>query len=328
MPLFARVRRLGEPLSAAPHKSAARQFLKGGKRGWSSQDTFWVARIQAIMRNSTKGSCLLRWLAAAGAVIVIPSSVSVADPIDVISGVIRGRVTDASTSEPIEDICVVVVSAHDVGTPVADVGGPPATGGPPPMGPADLYQLSGTARTDQDGRYVVSGLRPDTYKIGFTDCWDQDPRYFTQLFDGHDAYDFAHATRVVLPPLGVSRADARLRARTGISGRVTDPTGKPLEDVCIRPEYLRREGPQHFVNAPIGRTREDGTYFMPGPDNFGPPGSLFKLKFDHCIALTSPERSPYATQWWPFVASYQDALTIGFRQGDSLHNFNAILTSR
>jgi len=121
----------------------------------------------------------------------------------VLGGRITGTVTDASTQQPIADICP---AAFD--------------------GDNDLGQ---TSCTDSSGAYQIIGLPPGNYQVQFT---DPNHIYSDQWWNG--AADQTNATSIAVTGSGtMSGIDAAMHRGGSISGTVTVSGGVSPANVCM-----------------------------------------------------------------------------------------------
>jgi serine/threonine protein kinase/protocatechuate 3,4-dioxygenase beta subunit len=127
---------------------------------------------------------------------------------------ISGRVVDAVTSQPIAD---------------ADI---------------DADGINGTgshnhSRTDSDGRYVLGGLAPGSYKIKVR---AEEQNYIQQYYQNALDWDDAQALSVASRQ-SVENIDFRLALGASISGKVVDgATGSPIVDMEVYVDRLDGEG--------------------------------------------------------------------------------------
>lgn len=146
------------------------------------------------------------------------------------AGAIAGTVTDATTGDPLDGICV----------------------------DAQNDTSYGNACTNPDGTYEIDGLAPgDGYVVNFND--------FSGAHIGeyaHDAHDYESAERFTVTAGETVQVDEDLDQAATISGHVTDAsTGDSLANVCV----LGMDQPES--DDPTGGyacTDEDGNYQMTG----------------------------------------------------------------
>lgn len=121
-------------------------------------------------------------------------------------GQIDGTVIDAATHQPVAGVLVQAYGSDD--NEVA------------------------TAFTDASGHYVLSGLDPGDYKVGFLPA-SSGLDYLTQYNDGASTLDDADPVTVTVGQ-SAHLSDAQLRAAGTISGRVTAAsTGEPIWGVWV-----------------------------------------------------------------------------------------------
>ena len=130
-----------------------------------------------------------------------------------VGGTVNGTVTDESTGEPLEDICVYASGASPI-----------------------------TVHTDASGNYEIGGLSTGLYAVDFYDCRRR-PVYFSEWYNDRPDAESADLLAVTLKEK-ISGIDAALRPRGIINGTVTDETtGEPLLDICVQTGPYVRFGP-------------------------------------------------------------------------------------
>ena len=112
-------------------------------------------------------------------------------------------------------------------------------------------RYSGSALTGTDGSYEIVGLTTDNYKIRFRDCGRNN--VLGEYFDDKPS-------RASADPVGVEAGiqtpdiDAQLAEAGSISGRVSNSSGDPLDDICV--VAYRENGRRAGSNT----TGPDGNY--------------------------------------------------------------------
>jgi len=184
-----------------------------------------------------------------------------------------------------------------------------------------------------DGRYVITGLRPGSYAIGFRDCGAAG-RFLTQWYGGSVLPDAAaHVVvsagvpialkPVTLKPVdgmrAVDRAGARRAAaraagssaasRQSISGVVTNSAGRGLPGVCV----------SVFTSSVNSVTGEGTLTGSGGHYRFGVKPGKWEVSFANDCG------GNYAPQWWKHVGSQPKATKLNVRRGSHFTGINAKL---
>lgn len=164
----------------------------------------------------------------APAVVTVPPAQSGIDvALTPVLGSVSGTVTDAATGGALSGVTVRAVSSDG--------------------------SVAGSATTSADGTYALSGLRPGTVTVDFT---DPSGRYLGQWYAG--ASSPASATALTMP-VDVTAIDAALTARRSLAGTVTDTaTGGPVEGIRVT---LSAGG----TTAATTTTAADGSYRFVAP---------------------------------------------------------------
>lgn len=193
------------------------------------------------------------------------------------------------------------------------------------------------------GRYLLSGLRPGRYRVGFGSC-GQPGRYAGQWYGGALTAGGARPvlvapgrptilSPVTLRPVGGTAfvaASARAmrsklvapgRPATGkppaLSGTVTNSAGQPLSGICVAAEEVTGPG---GAGAGIGLdTAKNGTYRFPA--GFFGNGSKWKVSFSTGCA----NKGNFAPQWWKDAANARKATILHFRKNSHFANIDARL---
>ena len=154
-----------------------------------------------------------------------------------LGGVVSGLVTDEA-GQPLEGICI----------------------------------NDGSAETDANGRYRLTGLPTGTVKVGFSDAaCERRTRYLGEWWSDKPDRDSANAVPVVAGE-ETTGIDAQLALGGWISGRVTDDAGEPLSNICVAIPSENGGGYSEFDT-----TDETGTYLL-SPLKTGD----FKIRFWDC----------------------------------------------
>ncbi len=166
------------------------------------------------------------------------------------------------------------------------------TGGPPE-----------TAVTDGDGIYVMRFLRPGEYtvKIDTPKGW----RVRFPMVSGPRLRETANEARVRLDAESDANAGFVLAANTQMRGRVLDPDGKPLKNVCVNLEALSTNSGNGRISSCTGA---DGAYLL----EMIPPGP-------YRVAANGGNRrsaaAPFGAVYYPGVADRNDAQIVTVSEG-------------
>ncbi len=201
------------------------------------------------------------------------------------------------------------------------------------------------ARTAADGRYELA-VRAGSYVLAYRDCQASGRGLQASAAAGPDTVRQvrAVASATVLPPVtlpqptsrsslqtalaaaGVSvpqaprrAADTRARAGEqdtrldGWAGRVTSPSGRPLEGICVA---LIGKGYAEGIG-----TARNGTYYFSSEI---PPG-WYPIEFtSNCRSFPFPT-GPWAPEWYRHAFSQADATKVHIQAGKITRNVNAVM---
>ena len=135
-------------------------------------------------------------------VTVPPAQTGIDVALTPVLGSVSGTVTDATTGGALSGIDVRAVAADG--------------------------SLAGSTTTSSDGAYALSGLRPGTVRVEFT---DPGGRFFGQWYAGAGSPESATSLTM---PRDVTGANASLTPRRSLEGTVTDTaTGGPVEGIRV-----------------------------------------------------------------------------------------------
>jgi hypothetical protein len=189
---------------------------------------------------------------------------------------------------------------------------------------------SGTraAVTGQGGRYLITGLRPGSYAVGFRDC-GAPGHVMDQWYGGSILPDGASRVQVtattttlgpvILRPSGGMRATYRAAAGhaaspaasgASISGVVRNAAGKGLAGVCVSASTFT-------ANSASGEgtlTGRGGRYSLPG---------LSRGRWE--VSFANDCGGKHAPQWWKHVGSEPKATLIKLRRGSHVTGIGAKL---
>jgi uncharacterized repeat protein (TIGR01451 family) len=139
--------------------------------------------------------------------VTAPNDTPAIDAALVLGGSISGTVTDQTTGEPLERICVRNVDR---------------------LNNADAF-----AMTDAEGRYTLRGVGVGTHRVRFADECGGSGDYLAEWYDDQPTFSDADLVTVV-GTQDTPGIDAGLTRGGSISGTVTDAaTGEPLQGICV-----------------------------------------------------------------------------------------------
>ena len=188
------------------------------------------------------------------------------------------------------------------------------------------------AVTTSGGRYVITGMRPGSYAIGFRDCGAAG-RYMNQWYGGSILPDVATLIRVTantpvtlkpvtMQPVGGMRARDSAAARTAaarsgrsaasgpsIKGVVENAAGKGLSGVCV----------SAFTSTATSATGEGTLTGRGGHYSFNVGRGRWEIGFANECG------GKYAPQWWKHVGSEAKATLLNVRRGSHFSGIDAKL---
>jgi hypothetical protein len=195
-----------------------------------------------------------------------------------------------------------------------------------------------TALTDSAGRYIVGGLVPGSYTVGFSDCADP-ALYFREWYGrsftpaGAEHVTVLSGRSIALGPVdlrptnpqtAIAAQERALREHPRqvsadaptISGTVFSPAGRRLGGICV----------WAWANVPGGQegtgvsTSRRGTYRF-GPETGGLPGTKVTVQF----TTGCGNNGNFAPQWWKHTATEAKAATLSVPAGSHLAGIDARL---
>jgi hypothetical protein len=208
----------------------------------------------------------------------------------------------------------------------------PARGDDPPDPPATGPAGAVHGFTSGGGRYLLSGLRPGEYRIGFRACAAQSGRYVSASFSRPVLVVAGHPTSLrpvtlrPASPMAYLAASARAsfspdRAASSsgprISGTVTDSRGKPLAGICAGANPVDTGGGPPPVGPEV-KTGRNGTYLIRG--GLLNPGRWKIVFFRGC-----GNKGNFAPQWWKFAGTENKAKVVVIHSHTHLTGINARL---
>lgn len=220
----------------------------------------------------------------------------------VVGGEITGTVTDEA-GEPLGGICVWADRDTDE-EPVSGDG----------FRSDVVVAFGGRPATDDSGAYRIGALQDGDYRVHFWDC-NRPRRYLDEWYDGQPDHGSAD-TVPVSEGEETSGIDAGLALGGWVQGRVTDPEGDPVADICVDVE----DGPS-FGYA---RTGEDGTYLL-GALRTG----TYRVRFRDCswpsVYQSEYYDSVYQSEYYDDVRWASQATPLDVVEGEGVFGIDADL---
>ena len=166
---------------------------------------------------------------------------------------------------------------------------------------------SGSAMTDADGVYVVSGLAPGDYWVQFSG-----PMGSNLVSEYHpNTTNYSMAVQLkVSAGARVAGIDASLAAGASITGHVTDSQGQPLQGVNVS-----------FSSVTIG-----GTYASAMTDGRGVYAITGLLAGDYRVQFAAPLGSNLVSEYLPDTTNISLAVPVKVSAGASLTGIDASLS--
>lgn len=181
------------------------------------------------------------------------------------------------------------------------------------------YVPNGTAQTDADGNYTISGLQSGTYQVQFGGFNYLDPNgaspYLVEYWN--DSPTLANATALTVaagsPTTGI---DAALTLGGSIAGNIKNSSGANLEGAQV--QTIVQNGSDRFSIRTVS-TDSLGNYVVRGL----PTGS-YLLYYDD-DPYYNPDLINYAPQWWNNKPNVDVATPIAVTLGQALAGKNVVL---
>ncbi len=241
---------------------------------------------------------LLAGAQAAGRVAIAESQATaptISRTIPADEAVLQGRVVEANSARPIAGATVLV------------------------MGPSSAQAV----KTNDDGRFEVSGLKPGIYTLNVR------ARGFVEDYYGRNTASLMDFGARITAPGGriTSGLDVRLQPAGSISGRITDSKGAGIAGVEV--ELVREQGIGGFAPAGGGfaQTVADGSYRMTDVV----PGDYAVRAYTGRDAKHTVDGKPvvYTATFYPGVADAESAQRLRLYAGQELLDVDfALETSR
>jgi hypothetical protein len=169
---------------------------------------------------------------------------------------------------------------------------------------SEAEEVKGSSTTNAKGEYAVAGLPGGEYKVGFSD----QPEYANQYYKKQSSFENANFVSVVegSPTTGI---DAEMLQPGKITGRVTNTTGAPVEDVNVEVNG----GEFEFIAGTSAVTNANGEYTI---ENL--PEGVYRVSF-------SPRGSTYLPQYYNGQGSFASANPVLVSAGKTTPGINAVL---
>ena len=247
-------------------------------------------RIQ--FRDCTGGPYLSQWYSS-------QSDFNSSTPIVLTPGAVRSGIdaqlgTGTSVSGTVTD---------SGGNPIPNVG---VSVNPPTGSGASAY-----AQTDPSGHYTTNALPPGSYVVQFQST----PTYAGEYWNDKLSRDQADPITIAPGDAPVhGGVDAVLAVGATVSGRVTGPTGAPLQNICVDSVIDTSSGRDGLGGT---TTASDGTYTITGL-----PATTLKIVFRDCNNV-----GPYVQEWWNDQTNPDAATAITLAPGDARTGVDAQLAA-
>ncbi|MCE7989954.1 MAG: hypothetical protein DYG89_53075 [Caldilinea sp. CFX5] len=172
------------------------------------------------------------------------------------------------------------------------------------------WQQVANTNTDPNGYYSLSGLTPDTYRIGFAVMYP--PGAFAgEFYDNASMIDDA-TDIVVREGEATLHIDAQLGRPGRLSGRVTNTNGEPLADIVVGFYLYLHSDSNNSHWYPAGSTQTDfnGVYTSPGLGS-----GLYRVGFQDY-------RNIYHSGYYPHAGYLENAATVSVTSEITLTDIN------
>ncbi len=165
------------------------------------------------------------------------------------------------------------------------------------------------AVTDADGVYEVYGLPPGDYTVGINPPPGLKIKF--PMFAGAAIKGFARtrldSASVTLNERSAASVDFVLVEDTSISGKVLDPDGRPMKDVCLDMEPSTG-GAKNF--RVFDCTKEDGSYLLKDM-----PSGSYLIVANRTSSITA--KSPFRATYYPGVNDKSAATVVAVARGEA-----------
>lgn len=176
------------------------------------------------------------------------------------------------------------------------------------------------AKTDQNGVFEIYGLPPGKYVVEpeTPAGWKIDPYWFRYSPSVH-GYDYAKPealkqVEITLEPKKHASVDFVFEIDNFVSGRVIDPKGSPMHEVCVyllQPDAKDRFGPSDC-------TDESGRFEITAV----PPGEyILAANADNKLSF----RQPFQRIFYAGVSEVERAAVISVHAGETIENLDIVV---
>ncbi len=176
----------------------------------------------------------------------------------------------------------------------------------------DTGQKVGSANTDQDGSYAITGLYSGKYRVkACASCSGM--QFIDEFYD--NVYDYGSAEPIsVVAKQDTPGIDFTLEEGGTISGRVTASDGQPIPNVCVGANDALCEKGSWYTTE----TDENGNYSIPVPQG------------DYYIDINASCHTPesYSGEWWNSgdgTTDCNEAVSVSAGIGEIVENINFTL---
>jgi len=172
------------------------------------------------------------------------------------------------------------------------------------------WNYYGDDSTDSDGNYTVSGLSAGSYKVN-VDTYDTNyvPQWYNNQLDSYSA-DFVKVIDDQTSP----NINFQLQMGGSVSGKVTDETGAPIQDVNIE---IRDDDYNYYW----GDTDSEGTYTISGIAE-----GDYKVHFS-ASNVNEYQDTSYVSQWYNNKSSYDAGDSVAVKSEETTSKIDAKLTT-
>jgi protocatechuate 3,4-dioxygenase beta subunit len=191
---------------------------------------------------------------------------------------------------------------------VTDTNGAPIAGANVAITALDSSKAAGTKlQTDGAGQYRSEPLAPADYKVQFS---DSNGVLATEYWNNAPSWNTADTLTVALSDGPVhGGVDAQLSAGATVEGKITDPNGDPLGNICADAQVLNNGG-WDWVGG--GVSDPSGAYTIHNV----PPVDV-RIDFRDC------GNNLYLDQWYSGQTNAQDSTPLGLGAGETRSNIDA-----
>lgn len=232
--------------------------------------------------------------ASACALLVVPAFAGAATP-----GNIKGKVTNASSGDPISSLHVCAYKAA-------------------------THESAGCQYTDGNGEYMISGLEAGSYKVEFVGSEYYEGGYFTQWYNGKPSFETANPVAVTEGNT-TTGINAAMQEKGGkISGTVTDATtGGPINGIEV---CARATSSELYSYSECARTNASGQYTVSHlPSNSYRVGFFSPYKYNETTEEEELDGPNYVAQYYNGKVHGQEADPVAVSDGTIASGINAAM---